>query len=265
LLTPSLWDSNGFDRQGYLTDDCDVLDRLDEERRWLVRDREVLDGLASITRLRAADGSHHTVIYSALTADTADAAITGEVEHHRRLGIGFEWKVYAQDRPADLLERLRRHGVDVGPVEAVLVCDLGRRPAWMNASDAGPTNAAAPRVERVSTPEHVAAFRRVAGVDYAFTAAQLAEGLRTGSTQHLGYLAYAGDEPVSAGRLYTHPEAGSAACTAAGRCQPTGGEGSTAPSSPPVRAMPPISGPSTCSSTRCRPAGRSWSAWASAI
>jgi hypothetical protein len=123
------------------------------------------------------------------------------VEHHRRLGIGFEWKVYAHDRPADLLERLRRPGFDVGPGEAVLAYDLARRPAWMNVDDTGRNNASAVRVARVSTPGDVAAFRRVAGEDNAFTAAQLAEGLRTGPTQHLGYLAYAGDEPVSAGRL----------------------------------------------------------------
>src|SRR5687768_15649612 len=143
-----------------LTDGRDILDRLDEERRRLVRDGEVLDILPSVTRLRGADGSFHTVIYSALTADTADAAIAGEVEHHRRLGVGFEWKVCAHDRPADLLERLRRFSFEVGPCEALLVCDLARPPAWMNA-DAGDNTTIG--VERVTTPEHVAAFRRVAG------------------------------------------------------------------------------------------------------
>ena len=63
--------------------------------------------------LRASDGSHHTVISSSLTAADADEAIAGEIEHHRRLGVGFEWKWYAHDTPADLVDRLACHGLDV--------------------------------------------------------------------------------------------------------------------------------------------------------
>jgi hypothetical protein len=51
------------------------------------------------------------------------------------------------------------------------------------------------------------------GKDYSFTTAQLLDALRAGSTQHRGYIAYAnggggggGAEPVSIGRLYTHPQ-----------------------------------------------------------
>ena len=52
---------------------------------------------------------------------------------------------------------------------------------------------------RVGTDEQVREFRRVAGEvfgkDYTFTADELARGLAAGSTHHLGYIAYAGDEP----------------------------------------------------------------------
>jgi hypothetical protein len=185
----------------------EVLERLDADRRRLARHGEVVDVLPSVTRLRAADGSHHCVIYSSLTAETADGVIAAEVEHHRRLGVGFEWKLYAHDGPPDLLDRLRRHGFEVGPLEVVLACDLADLPAWMNdMTEARPDDV---RVERVEHPEQVDAFRRVAeavfGKDYGFTAGQLAEAIRIGSTQHRGYVAYAGDEPVSVGRLYTHP------------------------------------------------------------
>ena len=34
----------------------------------------------------------------------------------------------------------------------------------------------------------------------------LVDGLRAGSTEHQGYVAYADGQPVSIGRLYTHPD-----------------------------------------------------------
>lgn len=184
-------------------DVAEIRRRLDEERRTLARDGEVIEVLPDVTRLRAADGSHHNVIYSALTGDTADAVIEREVEHHRRLGVAFEWKLYAHDRPADLLDRLRGRGFDVGPVEAVMACEVGDASAWPG----DPPGCAVVRVERL---EQVDVYRRVAeatyGKDYGFTAGQLAAGIRAGSTQHVGYIAYAGDEPASIARLYTHPQ-----------------------------------------------------------
>ena len=181
-----------------------VLKQLDRDRRHLARDGEVLDVLPDLTRLRAADGSHHTVIYAALDEHTADAAIAREVAHHRGLGVPFEWKHFAHDGPADMLRRLERSGFEIGPCEAVLVYDLSDVPPWANVPEA----AAVVRVDRL---EQVSAYRAVAeavvGKDYAFTAGQLAEAIRAGSTQHRGYIALAPDgTPAAVGRLYTHPD-----------------------------------------------------------
>jgi len=185
-------------------DFADVLWRLDEERRGLVRDGEVVETLADVTRIRAADGTHHGVIWSGLTDASADAAIERELRHHRGLNAGFEWKVYAHDRPANLKERLARRGFTVGPGEAVVVCDLADLGAWVEEGDAAPGHV----VRRVETAAQLADFRRVAeaafGKDYTFTTTQLAAEIAAASTDHRGYVAYAGDEPVSIGRLYTH-------------------------------------------------------------
>lgn len=179
-----------------------ILGRLDEERRTLARDGESLQALREITRLAAADGSRHTVVYSALTAPTADDAIAREIDHYRDLGAKVEWKVYAHDRPADLLDRLKRAGFAIGPREAVLVYDLAQPFAW----PIGPGTA----VRRVDQPEEIGSFRELAEAifakDYTYTATELAAALAAGSTQHRGYVAYAGDIPVSIGRLYTHPQ-----------------------------------------------------------
>ena len=167
-----------------------MLRRLDEERRTLAHDGATLDVLPSVTRLRAADGSHHTVIYSRLDESDADEAIAREVAHHRTLGVPFEWKVYAHDGPADLLERLARHGFEIGPREAVLACDLEQPPEWIG-SDSDVV------VRRGDDADVIADFRRVAeaafGKDYSFTTNQLLDALRAGSTQHRCYVAYAPD------------------------------------------------------------------------
>jgi hypothetical protein len=183
----------------------EILRRLDEERRGLARDGEILEQLGHLTRFRTADGLLHLVIHSALSADDADAAIAVEVEHHRQSGVAFEWKVYSHDGPADLRDRLARQGFEVGPTEAVLAYDLSRPAEWIDrAADQGGLT-----VARVDRPELLDAFRRVAeatfGKDYALTAGRLAAAMAAGSTQHVGYVGFADGVAAGVGRLYMHP------------------------------------------------------------
>jgi hypothetical protein len=82
------------------------------------------------------------------------------------------------------------------------VFDLARSPAWVD--DAGVT------VRRVATLEDVDVYGQVSaqvfGERFRFES-ELADGVLTGSTQIRGYIAYAdNNQPVSMGRLYTHPE-----------------------------------------------------------
>jgi hypothetical protein len=181
-----------------------ILARLDAERRSLQREGEVADVRASVTRLRAADDTHHTVAYAALDGASADRVITAEVAHHRGRGVPFEWKLYAHDRPRDLVDRLKRHGFTVGRREAVLVLDLASPPGWITAPDDGV------HVRRGDSEDVIADHRHVAeavfGKDFSFTTGQLLGALRANSVQHRCYVAYAPDgRPVSIGRLYTHP------------------------------------------------------------
>ena len=180
-----------------------ILARFDHERRHLARDGERIERLPSVTRLGDAGGTWHSIAWSSLADETADAAIAAEVEHHRRLGKSFEWKLFAHDTPADLMERLRARGFGVGEREAVLVFDLSDRRAWDTEPDVSVTYC-------VADLEQVETYRRVAeeafGRDERDTAAQLAAALLAGSTQHRGYITWHGDQPVSVGRLYTHPE-----------------------------------------------------------
>jgi hypothetical protein len=181
----------------------EILARLDHERQHLQPEGAILESAGPVTRLRAADNSHHTVIFSSLTPDTADAAIDREIEFHRALGVPFEWKLYAHDTPPDLCSRLQSRGFEIGEQEAVLVYDLTTRPPWLD-------DAEQHHVRRIQTLDDVDLFRRAAerifDKDYTFTATELATAVRAGSKLHTGYLAFDGPDVVSIGRLYTHPD-----------------------------------------------------------
>jgi hypothetical protein len=172
-----------------------VRELLDHDRRTLAMEDEVVERLPSVTRLRAVDGSYVEVTWSSLDERDADASIAAEIEHHRRLGVGFEWKLYSHDVPSDLLHRLRRHGFEAGPVEAVLVLDLAEAHDWIDAA------ANAFVVTRASSPEEVEVYRRVAeaafddGDDRALIATALNSAIRSGSTQQGAYVGYAECEP----------------------------------------------------------------------
>lgn len=177
---------------------AELLARLDHERQLLARTGEVITRTPHVTRLTIE--RQHAVVWSSLDVGNADEVILQEIEHHRVLGVSFEWKLFQHDAPQDLLERLRRHGFAIGACEAVMIFDLKRSPAW----------SAGHRVERIKLPAQVADYRAVAevvfGKDYAFTSGELLKSLAAGSTDHLGYIAYDGQQPVSIGRLYTHAE-----------------------------------------------------------
>jgi len=179
-----------------------ILAHLDGERRSLARHGEILQILPDVTRYASSDRSHHSIIFSRLTSESADEVIRREIEFHRRLTASFEWKVYAHDQPGDLLERLARHGLMAGPCEAVMVLDLADPPRWIDEVAGG--------VRRIDRVTQIEDFRRVAeqvfNKNYAFTASELADAIRSQSNDHRGYIAYKDGQAASIGRLYTHPD-----------------------------------------------------------
>ena len=178
-----------------------LLDRLDYERRHVAYAGQATDVGPHVTRNRSVDGAWHSVTAPSLTADHADEAIAAEVAHHRDIGKSFEWKVYAHDPLPDLRERLQRRGFTSSPLEAVLVYDLAGRLPWADDPDGCV-------VRRVETLDDVRTYSRVSSdiFGHAFTfEGELAEAVRQGSPDTRGYVAWHGDEPVSIGRLYTHP------------------------------------------------------------
>jgi predicted GNAT family acetyltransferase len=176
-----------------------IRQRLDDERRYLARDGETVCVLPHLTRI--VNGPQRMVAWSSLDEANADKVIAGEVAHHRAQKASFEWKLYSHDKPADLLSRLQRQGLVAGAPEAVMVYDLSAGPPSCAIDDCV--------VTRITRPDQIEHYRRVSdetlGKRLSFIDGELADALARGSTHHLGYVAYAGDEPVAIGRLYTHP------------------------------------------------------------
>ena len=183
-------------------DSAAVLKLLREEHRSLAWPGERIDVLPYVTR-KTTDDKWHCILFSDLTAANADDVIAEQIEHHRAQNAEFEWKLFGYDMPPDLMDRLGRHGFEIGPREAVVVYDLaaGIKPFET------PTDCV---VERITHPRQIDDFRSVAeavfGKEYSRTSAELERGIAEGSMQHLGYLGAVGGEPASVGRLYTNPQ-----------------------------------------------------------
>ncbi|WBP86044.1 GNAT family N-acetyltransferase [Kitasatospora cathayae] len=157
--------------------------------------------------VRRVGGEHawNGVVWSGLDAATADAAIAAQVRHFTELGLEFEWKTYAHDRPADLGRRLLAAGFTAEPDEALMIARIADLPA-------GPGLPEGVRLEPVTDP---------AGVDLVVAAHEQAfgtdmPGLRERILNHLRHspdtlslvVAMAGDQPVSAARMELNPGTG---------------------------------------------------------
>jgi hypothetical protein len=181
----------------------DIRNRFDQERRALARDDEVVELLPGFTRVRGVNGNWHAVRISSLSGDQVDTAIAVQVDYHRQLGVEFEWTVCRHDRPADLCERLARHGFEIGQCEAILVLDLSERPDWVDLQTDH-------EIVRVENQAQLAMFgqasEEIFGTKHAFVVNRLARSMAARSTQQLGFIAMDDGRAVSVGRLETHPQ-----------------------------------------------------------
>lgn len=186
-----------------LMDQKEVLTRYQQELRTLTWRNEVLTALPHVTRRCAIEGESNMVTAFNLHEAMVDEVIQEEIAHFEALGQGFEWKVFSFDAPANLRERLEAAGAEVGEKEIVLMYDL---------ADGLPENLleVGNRAREVRTTDDLAGYRLVAEAvfekDYTFTTTELERALREGYRSHVAFTAYADGQPVSIGRVYTHPE-----------------------------------------------------------
>jgi GNAT superfamily N-acetyltransferase len=141
------------------------------------------------------------VLYSRLAADTADAAIRGEIGFFRSIGHGFEWKLHGHDTPADLAARLERHGLTPAPPETIMVCDLEE-------TALRPPTPPPAEVRRLARAEELADLVAVQDAvweeDHAWFGTQLADELAADPSQIEILVAYDGGRPVATSVLRVH-------------------------------------------------------------
>lgn len=155
-----------------------------------------------VVRQVGAEHDWNGVLWSELDQDTADVAIRNQVEYFSALGRGFEWKVYAHDRPADLGRRLQSAGFTPEPSEAVMVAAVRDLP----------TDTALPEgvhLRPVTDPAGVDLAADVHQQAFGTSSARLRQRLLAQLAQNSATLslvvAMAGDLPVSAARMELNP------------------------------------------------------------
>lgn len=110
----------------------DILAQFDQHERIGIEHpgtrKETLPGVVRF--IRPAPGTSF-ITYSCLEESNADDIIKAQVEDFRARGLHFSWKVYGHDTPADLKDRLARHGLANDPNESgcLMVLDLRETPA----------------------------------------------------------------------------------------------------------------------------------------
>ena len=146
-------------------------------------------------------GLWNCILYSELDAETADNEIASQIDYFRDRGAHFEWKVYAHDRPSDLDRRLADAGFEPEAQETFVVLDLsGELP-----NPEPPDGIVLREVTDTAGLADLSAVGESAfGIDYSDMNEEFLARLPLGTVTF--YVAYAGSEPVCAGRLETPPD-----------------------------------------------------------
>ncbi|MFE3638804.1 GNAT family N-acetyltransferase [Streptomyces cellostaticus] len=156
--------------------------------------------------VRQTGGAHgwNGVLWSGLGEATADRVIRDQIAHFTGLGLDFEWKLYAHDRPADLGARLAAAGFRAEPEETLLVGEADRL-----ARDPGTPDGI--RILRATGPAGVELVVRVHesafGTDGTRLRHRLLARLAADPGSVLALVALAGDEPVGSARMELVPGA----------------------------------------------------------
>ncbi|MFF8594105.1 GNAT family N-acetyltransferase [Streptomyces sp. NPDC015220] len=177
---------------------------------------------AVVRQVGASARDWNGVLWSALDAEGADAAIAEQIAHFGGLGHAFEWKLYGHDRPADLGQRLRAAGFTAGPAETLMVgriadLDLAARP---------PEGVRlSPVTDASGVDLLVAAHERAFGKDGSLLRHRVLARLLEAPDTFVAVVALAGDAPVSAARMELAPGTGFAGLWGGGTVEGWRGRG----------------------------------------
>jgi GNAT superfamily N-acetyltransferase len=162
--------------------------------------KQVEHGDAIVRSISGGDG-WSGVTWCALDDSSADAVIAAELSRFAELARPWEWKHYSYDQPADLPDRLLAAGFTREPAEALLVAEIREL-----ALDVPPP----PGVDlRAVAGEQdidalVSVHDEVFGEDHSALGRALLADLRHRPNGVAAVVAWAGETPISAGRVEFH-------------------------------------------------------------
>ena len=108
----------------------DILDAYDREERIAVHAGDgVREETPHVVRHVRPPGRESFLSYVCLSDADADRVIREEIAFFAGSGRSFRWKHFERDRPADLLDRLRKAGFKVGEPDSLVAVDLRLLPA----------------------------------------------------------------------------------------------------------------------------------------
>ncbi|MCP9956498.1 GNAT family N-acetyltransferase [Streptomyces sudanensis] len=190
-------------------DDAEVLALFDRRMR-----REAppdgpgcdVERVGDVVRQTGPPEAWNGVLWSGLTAATADAAVAEQVRHFTALGRDFEWKLYAHDEPHDLGTRLRAAGFTAGPREALMVAEADRIAALGTAPPDGVELVPVTDAAGVDLMGEV--HDRAFGTDGARLRRRLVRRLAEAPGTLVAVVAVADGRPVSSARMECVPGTG---------------------------------------------------------
>ncbi len=149
--------------------------------------------------------NHNFILYSSLNDENADAIIEREIAYFDGIGHPFEWKVYEHDSPSDLRQRLANCDFNVRERDAVMVLDLQEAPDLLLQPDP------AVDLRRLTQPEQLDDIITVLSQvwpddEHEWVLAVLGDDLRLRPEFATVFVAYADNQPASAGWIYFHED-----------------------------------------------------------
>ncbi|MFD4482931.1 GNAT family N-acetyltransferase [Streptomyces sp. NPDC058471] len=191
---------------------------MNHEAVWAVYDRQIRRGaqtgspgarvehVGNVIRQIGAEHDWNGIHWADLDAATADAAITEQVRHFTSEGRTFEWKLYTQDRPTDLADRLLAAGFVPEPPETVMVAEvagLSVEPDVPQGVRLVPVTDAA-GVRLMADAHEIAFGEEGSGLSERLSKRVLTQLAETPESI-VAVVAMAGDAPVSSARMEFYP------------------------------------------------------------
>ena len=158
-----------------------IFDReVRRECEWTRMEREVFPNLVRYTETDNPNGSGF-ISWSALNEKNVDAAIEEQRKYFGSIHMELEWKVYTQDQPANLDDRLLSYGFKPDDPDALMVAEMDDLPAdyWVMDVSA---------VSRITTPEGVDEITRMESEVWAKDISGFVRGMKYDLEHHPDHL-----------------------------------------------------------------------------